>query len=159
MAVQEKLSDEKLTRMIARLDAVEYEQMQEGSAVRTADLLSLVSRNADRVLRGVSDADIANATLAQKAVATGIFLEKRQLLMGEPTQIIRTEERVQLNVLVAAVVQEAARRGLAIDATPEKPHVFVDALEDGQPTDTGEFGLAHTKLRARVEAGYDGARK
>jgi hypothetical protein len=50
----------------------------------TAEILS---RSKHRILKSVSDADIANASLRDRMVAFGILHDKEQVLLGKPTDI------------------------------------------------------------------------
>jgi hypothetical protein len=43
------------------------------------------------------------------------MIEKRQLLRGEPTQIISDAERKKLHELLPLAIAEAQRRGLTLD--------------------------------------------
>lgn len=85
--------------------------------VRSDELLSLLETNARDVLASVDSFDLENASLKDKAIAVGIFLEKRALLKGEPTQILRMEERQNLQELMPRLVAEMARRGMTVELT------------------------------------------
>ena len=60
-------------------------------------------------------------------VSAAVLIDKRQLLKGQPTAIVSTEARKNLDELLPAVMKEAERRGLAfpnrpmIDITPSRP--------------------------------------
>ena len=99
-------------------------------SVKTRDLLALVSDRAHRILESIDASDIDEATLRDKATSIGILIDKRQLLSGEPTQILSIPERGKLNDLVEIVVKEARRRGLQIDATGQVPQVLAPEGED-----------------------------
>ena len=86
--------------------------------VKTSELLGLVSDRARRVLDAVSQEDIERATLRDKAIAFGIFVEKRQLLSGEPTHLISIQERGHLDVVARKLLREAARRGIDMQLDP-----------------------------------------
>ena len=87
--------------------------------VKTETLLGLVSTNARRVLERVSDEDIDRASLKDKAIAAGIYVDKRQLLSGQPTAILSWEERDHRDKLWDAVLREAQRRGYIVDVNPD----------------------------------------
>lgn len=119
---------------------------------RTQDLKTLLSDRAFRVLESIDFEDIETATLRDKAMAASLMLEKRQLLMGEPTQILSVTERKQLDVLVGIVMQEAQRRGLEVDASGDHTQVI--------PSETDEFDRMHNlhwKAKKKIEAKQDGA--
>ncbi|KPK66949.1 hypothetical protein AMJ82_11540, partial [candidate division TA06 bacterium SM23_40] len=84
----------------------------------------LVSDRARRILESISEADLEEANLRDKAVAASIMIEKRQLLSGEPTEIIDMQSREHVNVLVQALVVEAKRRGIDFDVTGDVPRAI-----------------------------------
>jgi predicted transcriptional regulator len=111
--------NEKTTLMLAkRLEGRYLPLKKQIEDVRTADLLNLVSTRAREILDSIDEGDIAKATLKDKAIAAGIFIDKRQLLSGEPTQILSVEDRRKLDELLPMIVREAKRRGMTIDVDP-----------------------------------------
>jgi hypothetical protein len=52
-----------------------------------AELAQLYREKARTIVESISSADIADASLQQKAVSTGILLDKSLLLSGDPTSI------------------------------------------------------------------------
>ena len=95
--------------------------------VKTSQLLALTSDRAQRVLDSVSDWDIQQASLKDKAIAVGIFIEKRQLLAGEPTQILSFNDRKHLDQLARELIRESHRRGITIDVDPVDQSVKLNA--------------------------------
>lgn len=71
-------------------------------------------------LHHLDDTVLSAASAKDLAVTIGILIEKRALLRGEPTAILSTEERTNLNVLVTHVMKEAQRRGITVDQTGEE---------------------------------------
>ena len=68
-----------------------------------------------KLLKRLADDDLIKAAnLRDISVATNILIDKRQLLMGEPTQILTVEERRTLNEITPALVQEMARRNMPV---------------------------------------------
>ncbi len=98
--------------------------------VQTKQLLDLASDRVHRILESIDQYDIDEASLRDKATAIGILVDKRQLLSGEPTQILSIQERGKLDELITVVVKEAQRRGLTIDATGNTPQVLPPEGED-----------------------------
>lgn len=89
-----------------------------GEALRertTKDFLSAIEDRLDRALHYLDDYALAAASAKDLAVTIGILTEKRQLLRGEPTQILSNEERTTINMLIPVVIREAQRRGITID--------------------------------------------
>lgn len=123
-AAEEGLPTRTAAQLGQRLDTRYATTRSRAQQVHTSELLGLVSHNARRVLEAVTDEDIAQAKLKDKAIAVGIFLEKRQLLSGEPTQILTVQERGHMDDLIKMVMSEAVRRGLEIDVTPDTPRVI-----------------------------------
>ena len=87
-------------------------------ALKTPQLLHLIEEKIGMCLEHMDDYTFANAELRDLAVTFGILAEKRQLLRGEPTQILSVNERVNMNELLPQIIKEAGRRGMTIDATP-----------------------------------------
>ena len=87
-------------------------------AVNTGTLIQYLDDRALKALEYMDDAVFAEAPLRDLAVSMGILIEKRQLLRGEPTQILTIEERSSLDDLIPLIVDEAHRRGMTIDNNP-----------------------------------------
>lgn len=69
-----------------------------------------------RVLEHITDEDLAEAALRDKAVVLGIAIDKELVLSGRPTQVLGIEERRAIKDLVPGLLAEARRRGLTIEA-------------------------------------------
>jgi hypothetical protein len=67
-----------------------------------------------RILRELDDIKIGGMTGQQLASAASTLLEKRALLRGEPTQIVRNENRGSLEKVGELLLAELARRGRKI---------------------------------------------
>ena len=59
-------------------------------------------------------------SLKELSTVYGQMIDKRQLLKGEPTQIIKIQDIRELDEMAALLHEEMERRGLMIDVTPEK---------------------------------------
>ena len=77
--------------------------------------LELLDTNIEKALLYLDDFVLAGASAKDLAIVTGILLDKRQVLKGEPTQRISIEERGKLEDLIPMLISEAKRRGMAID--------------------------------------------
>jgi hypothetical protein len=64
-----------------------------------------------RILRELDDVKVAQMNGRELAAAASTLLEKRALLRGEPTQIVRNENRGSLEAVGALLLAEMARRG------------------------------------------------
>ncbi len=115
--------------------------------VKTSQLLGLTADRAWRILDSISQKDIDDAKLRDKAVAAAILLEKRQLLSGEPTHLIGVQDRRHLGDLTKALMLEAQRRGITIDTSPIDGSVR--CLEENT-TEDGPAPL-HWRERRKIE--------
>jgi len=97
--------------------------------VQTSQLINYLDDRALKALEYMDDAVFAEANLRDLAVSMGILIEKRQLLRGEPTQILSIEERQNVNELIPQIIHEAKRRGMTIDSYPTNGND-----EEGQAT-------------------------
>ncbi len=114
--------------------------------VKTSQLLNLTADRARRILEGITQEDIDKAGLRDKAVAAAIFIEKRQLLSGEPTHLIGVQDRRELGEIMKLMMLEAKRRGLTIDVSP------VDgSVRCMDETPTPEVPMLHKRERRKIE--------
>lgn len=88
--------------------------------VTTKELLAAIEDRAMAALEFLTDEKLAESSGRDLAVIFGILSEKRQLLRGEPTQILSIDERKNLSVLVPQLIKEAERRHLTVDMTNEE---------------------------------------
>lgn len=112
-------------RMLLRARSQYQPAHQELRRVKTKEFQELLDDRIYKALMYLDDYSLAASSAKDIAIIVGIFLEKRQLLRGEPTHILSIEERGQLNSLVPMLIKEASRRGLVfedrgdiIDVTP-----------------------------------------
>lgn len=107
---------------------------EEIERVTTTSLVALIEEKLPILLKAITQGKAERATVKDLAFAFSVLAEKRQLLKGEPTQIMTYEERKNINHLLPDVLKEAQRRGLIVDATfKEMPDVQVldpDVLPD-----------------------------
>ena len=59
------------------------------------------------------------ASVKDLAAVAGMMVDKRQLLRGEPTQVIKIQDIRKLDEMAKALHEEMERRGLLVDVTPE----------------------------------------
>ena len=86
--------------------------LKEVEKTTTKSLLQKIDKALPLILDRMSDKDLLkDITLRDAAVAAGVLIEKRQLLMGEPTQIMTFEERKSINELGPALLIELEKRG------------------------------------------------
>lgn len=99
----------------------------------TKALLAQMEEKLPMLLDGITQEKINDSALREIAVAFGVIAEKRQLYKGEPTQILTHGERSNINDLIPAIMKEAERRGMTIDAEfHEVPDIKVSLPDDPQ---------------------------
>lgn len=84
-------------------------------AVKTKELVHKLDERINHAIGYMDDYIMGEASFRDLAMGTAQLIEKRQLLKGEPTQIISVDERRTLNELVPLLVREAQRRGITIE--------------------------------------------
>jgi len=120
--------------------------------VNTGTLIQYLDDRALKALEYMDDAVFAEAPLRDLAVTMGILIEKRQLLRGEPTQILSVEERSSLDDLIPMIVDEAQRRGMAIDNNPMRANdiegeaVTVLPQEPSRAHDRAQFDRTYARI-------------
>ncbi len=74
--------------------------------------------------RLANDPQIWNrASVRDLAAVAGMMVDKRQLLRGEPTQVIRIQDIRKLDEMAKVRHEEMERRGMLVDVTPEKEKI------------------------------------
>jgi hypothetical protein len=87
----------------------------------TTYFLEAVERKLALALASLTSVKIADATVGDLQKLISMFVEKRALLRGEPTQIVSHRQRVEIDKVLPMLVEAAKRRGLnLIDVTPRK---------------------------------------
>ena len=105
-------------QIVKRLETRYQPVVDEVKKVTTQSILSQIDEALPLALSRMSDEDLVKkASYRDLATGMGIMIDKRQLLRGEPTQILSLEKRQQMDALAPAIVAEIERRGLkTIDA-------------------------------------------
>lgn len=116
VGMNERTAQDLMGRFLRRYQPVVGELRK----VKSAELLGKIEDRLSVLLDAMTPEKIAAAPLRDQAVTFGILSEKRQLLRGEPTQIIDDGERRQLNELIPLVLKEAQRRGMTVDLGPSE---------------------------------------
>lgn len=111
-------------RLRTRMQGVSAEMR----AVKTKELVHKLDERINHAIGYMDDYIMGEASFRDLALGTAQLIEKRQLLKGEPTQIVSLDERRSLNELVPLLVKEAARRGITIEG--EAKDVTPVALPD-----------------------------
>ncbi len=108
------LKTETTRRLVQRLRAQYQPVLSELRKFQKDQFLELLEDRAHRALEYMDDYNLAKANAKDLAIIVGILMEKRQLLRGEPTQILSIEERAGMSELIPRLLQEAERRGLKV---------------------------------------------
>lgn len=103
-------------RLLKRLRTKYAPVVEATRKVTTDTLLESLGNVAQKIIDSIDPLDIEEASLKDKTIAFGILVDKRQLLSGQPTQILSVEERRNLDQLLPALIAEAEKRGLVTDA-------------------------------------------
>lgn len=86
--------------------------------IRTQQFQEGIDGYANWILNSVDECDLLKASLKDKISAFCMLIDRRQLLSGEPTQILSINERKEINDLMPLLMMEAKRRGVTIDVDP-----------------------------------------
>lgn len=85
--------------------------------LQTGQILEMLGKKIDHCAFYLDDKVLAEASARDLMLGMTALVEKRQLLRGEPTQIVSDLERKKLNELLPLAIAEAQRRGLTIPGT------------------------------------------
>lgn len=96
----------------ANEDEMQQEQLR---AVQPEVLARLLEMRAESVLREITPAKIREAKLRDLTAGAKELLSMRQLIRGEPTQILATQQRDNMFRLMPQFIKEAQRRGYAFE--------------------------------------------
>lgn len=117
----------------------------------TADrIVEMIEGKIPTLMDAITEEKVKEATLRDVVLGLGVLIDKRQLLRGEPTQIMSYEDRQSLNELLPGLLREAERRGMTIDATyQEVPEVKVLAPEKPHPESLSKTAAAQARRKRR----------
>lgn len=101
--------------LIKRLRVKYYGAITAVRNLKTQEILDMLGEKIHLALTYMDDKVMSEASYRDLALGTAAMIEKRQLLRGEPTQIISDAERGKLHELMPLLIQEAKRRGLTVE--------------------------------------------
>ncbi len=87
--------------------------------IKTKDILAAIEEKLALGLDALTKEKMDEASARDLAVVISILVEKRQLLRGEPTQILSMEERKHMSDILPMLLKEAERRGMTIEGDYE----------------------------------------
>lgn len=100
--------------VLRRLKVKFFGAVMEVKALKTQEIVRVIEEKLDMIRFYLDDKVMAEASARDLMLGMGVLVEKRQLLRGEPTQIISDLERKRLHELLPLAIAEAQRRGLII---------------------------------------------
>lgn len=98
-------------------ESIDRRQMRTAAPSRrvpVARFLKLMETAAERILVSMDEKRVGQADLKSLGAVFRDLMNARALLLGEPTQIIGSAHRQQMNDLVQMILAEARHRGLTI---------------------------------------------
>jgi len=106
----------KVTESLVRRLRVKYcNAVYAAKDLRTKEILEMLGKKIDLAAFYLDDKVMAEASARDIMLGMTALVEKRNLLRGEPTQIISDHERAKIHELVPKLLEEARRRGLTIE--------------------------------------------
>ena len=84
-------------------------------ALKTNEIVGMIEEKLDIIRFYLDDKVMAEASARDLMLGAGVLIEKRNLLRGEPTQILSDKERKTIHELMPELLAEAKRRGLTVD--------------------------------------------
>ena len=97
------------------------------------ELLALVDDGIARAFQVLDDFALGEASARDVATIIGILTDKRQILKGEPTAILRYEDMRKLDDFLEDVSKELKRRGEAPEVIDVTPAPVANAGNGGVP--------------------------
>lgn len=143
------LSPEAATKIARELER-ELQPVQRAiEDVRVEDLAKQFGTLTRDAITAITQDKLDGANARDLGVLAGIGSQNFQLLRGQPTQRLEINDRREMNELVKMMLEEAKRRGIEIDVTPDggataakSPYKdaadqrMVKAISSGDPAET-----------------------
>ena len=105
-------------RAVVRRMLVRYgKPIQVAKDIRTKHISDMLDEKIWLAGQFMDEFSMSNANFRDLALGVTAMVEKRQLLRGEPTQIVSDHERKKLHELMPLLLAEAQRRGVVIAGT------------------------------------------
>jgi len=101
--------------LIRRLKIKYFGAVTETRALKTGEILDIINKKIHHASLYLDDKSLGEASARDLMLGMSALVEKRQLLRGEPTQIISDHERKKLHELLPDLVREAQRRGITVE--------------------------------------------
>lgn len=115
-AIKESGIPERFGRALLRRLETRYLNLKvEVRALKTGEILDMIGQKIHLAGQYLDDHAMAEASARDLMLGMSALVEKRQLLRGEPTQIVSDLERKRLNELLPLLSAEMQRRGITLD--------------------------------------------
>lgn len=102
--------------------------LTEVRSLKTGEILDIINKKIHLASFYLDDKAMAEASARDLMLGMSALIEKRQLLRGEPTQIISDVQRKKLNELVPLLIAEGQRRGITIEGQVLTKEVTVESV-------------------------------
>ena len=105
-------------QVAARIDANTGNAAPIPERLDSAYFLEMTEQKLAKFLRALDDQTIASMTGNDLVKAVSVFIEKRALLRGEPTQIVSHRDRQRIDEVIKMLWESAQKRGITLDLRP-----------------------------------------
>lgn len=112
--------------LLKRIKAKYYGAITQTRNLKASEIAQLFSEKIDLAARYMDDKTAGEASFRDLALASTAMAEKRQLMRGEPTQIISDAERKKLHELMPLLISEGQRRGITVNGEVTAREVTVE---------------------------------
>ena len=137
-------------KIIQRLETRYQPVAQEVKRLTSDRIVEMIEDKIPVLMDVITPEKVKEATLRDAVLGLGVFIDKRQLLRGEPTQIMTYEDRQSMNELLPILLKEAQRREMTIDATfQEVPEVKVLAPDKPHPEALSKTAAAEARRKLK----------
>ncbi len=113
------ISADAVTKIARKLEGELQPLKREVVEIRVEELTKQFGTLARDAIDAITPEKLDAASASQLAIVSGIASEKYLLLRGQPTQRVEVGHRHEMDEVVKMLLQEAIRRGVTIDVTPE----------------------------------------
>ena len=112
--------------ILKRLETRYLNVKTEIRSLKTSEILAMIGEKIHLAGQYLDDHSMAEASARDLMLGMSALVEKRQLLRGEPTQIVSDFERKRLNELLPLLSMEMQRRGITFDGRLIEKTVHVE---------------------------------
>jgi len=116
------ITPDALRALQKRLDSGDLAPIQQAiQPIKNERLSAITAQKAERIINSITDADIDNAKLRDKAIASAVLIDKHLLLEGKPTSRIEISDTRQIGELMQRLVKVMQHRGMEVEINPAQP--------------------------------------